>query len=101
MKKPDESPKFKQDIFPAELEEVARRRRKRNLPELNTSGKPTAYRGGPAGPDPHFGGTGIDSFHRTFVDGEEGLFGNVLNCCSLQTERSFFETHGDSPLNNV
>jgi hypothetical protein len=45
MKSSNEDPKFENDIFPAELEEIAKRRHTRGLPELDTSGKPAVDKG--------------------------------------------------------
>ena len=45
MKSSDGSPKFVENIFPVELEEIARRRRKRGLSEPDTSGEPSVEKG--------------------------------------------------------
>jgi hypothetical protein len=45
MKSSESRPRFERDIFPAELKVIAKRRRKRGLPELDTSGQPTVEKG--------------------------------------------------------
>ena len=39
------NPGFESDIFPAELQEIARRRRERDLPEINTAASPSVDNG--------------------------------------------------------
>ena len=41
----DNGPQFESDIFPAELNEISKRRRSRGLPELDLSDKPSVEKG--------------------------------------------------------
>ena len=45
MKSSESGPRFENDIFPAELKEISKRRRRRGLPELEPSGKPAVDKG--------------------------------------------------------